>query len=921
MAAIQRHIVSGILLILVLALSVSAQESGERLYEYEFRGESLVEVLDYIALDTNIDLVYDPQFVNGIYVYQRIRQHSIPDLLSQLLSEYGLDYITLSSGTIVVISSSRDLPAYGEISGKIVDAVTGDPLPGATILIADAGGGTMSNRMGNFKIPNVITGKHQIIISYIGYASEYRTIEIEPDRQAHQNIELNPDRLSISPLVVKAHRPLLPSNQSRHSLENDSDFSTPGATHSPIRNLSLVSGIQHGLPLKDIHLQGSHQGEHRITYDGIPIYNPYSFGQLFSSFSPLAVGNVTINKAGYDVRDGSQLAGLIQLTNDLPYTENQNFIGRLDPLSINLRGDGSIPIGGDKSIQAMVALRSSYWDVIENPRMSQLLKSWDVIDPLIADQYLDDEWNPLDYNPFSHGSDIKFYDIHSALRYRIDNYSELNASLYIAENSIQTRLTQLNPNEDENERFLFSSDTHEWSNIAAQVSWNMSISPRWDLDLQSAYSANTFKHQNIFGFMSMNPFLSDNLYRTLSSSTGMEDSSFRIPIDIDGNQIQHFITKADAVTYLNPNYTLYTGLQVERVFSEVDISDAAFLSTNSSQTSTFTGGYVHANHQLNYNWRLTYGTRLTFISSANSVFPEPRFSIQYDKPDASIGYWSVRLAGGLYRQFINEFRITNTGATTVVPDVTMWSHADESAIPKSYQITGSLLIEPVSESSISIDSYYKWQPVTNITSYRNLISGTEFDRSDIRAFAGTTKSEIFGAGVRFIQTFKDWNLRASAGYDYTYNQIDFSDQFGKKMMSPWNEPHRAQFRLLYRISPSVSALTVWQGVWGRAWAYRQSYYNFIQPIGGDQLTGLNLNSPDNDELPPFQQIDLTVIYQPKLKSADLEFRLELINLLNRRNSIEKYLLPIPGDNETTLFEVRERLLPGFYPSVSLQIKL
>lgn len=166
MTAIQRHIVSGILLIFILAMSVSAQERvGERLYEYEFRGESLVKVLDHIALDTNIDLVYDPMLVNGIYVYQRIRQHSIPGLLSQLLSEYGLDYITLSSGTIVVISSSRDLPAYGEISGKIVDAVTGDPLPGATILIADAGGGTMSNRMGNFKIPNVITGKHQIIIS------------------------------------------------------------------------------------------------------------------------------------------------------------------------------------------------------------------------------------------------------------------------------------------------------------------------------------------------------------------------------------------------------------------------------------------------------------------------------------------------------------------------------------------------------------------------------------------------------------------------------------------------------------------------------------------------------------------------------------------------------------------------------------
>lgn len=921
MTAIQRHIVSGILLLLILAMSVSAQESGERLYEYEFRGESLVEVLDHIVLDTNIDLVYDPLLVNRIYVYQRIRQHSIPGLLSQLLSEYGLDYITLSSGTMVIVKSPREEPAYGIIAGKIVDNETGEPLPGASIMLADASGGTSSNRAGFFSLNKVMSGTHQVIVSYLGYESSYKTIDVKPNESVRERIELKLKQYNVSPIVVEAHRPMLPTGNNP-VVNNSDELSPTGMINSPIRNLNLVPGVQYGLPMQDLHLQGSHQGEHRITLDGVPIYNPYSFGHLFSSFSPFAIGNVKLHKAGFGVQEGSQMAGLVELSNDLSFSGKNSLLMQSDLLSSNLRGDMSFPLRNNRKLKTMAALRTSYWDFYQNPALDQMLSDWNVIDPLLASRQLDEVWDPSRYLPHYQNSDVSFLDIHAATTYQPNEFNSLTASFYLAENSVKTLLLNINPEETSDRRFIYSVDNHEWSNFAWQLQWNKMISPRLDLHLQTYYTQNIFSHRNALGFSTVTPLTSEEFFRSLASAFDSgPDTGFVLPEQIDGNRIQHFTTKGDLSYSFSPAFSTDAGLKVERVFSKVELAENTYLGTNTDQLSTILSGYLQNNHNLAGNWKLDYGSRLTYLNTSNKIYAEPRFSLQYDQPESKLGYWSARIAGGLYRQFVNEFRVTNTGATSIVPDFTIWSHSDESSIPKAYHLTGSIIIEPSAQTTLNLEGFYKWQPVSNITSYQNLLTGDNLDRAEIRAFAGTTEMTILGAGVRISHYFNDFKTRLIAGYDYSFNRMDHNEQFGRSLTTPWNEPHRAQLRLLYRPLSNLTVLAKWQGIWGRNWAYRQSYYNYLRTESTQESVRLLFENPELDKLDAFLQTDLSFIYQPEVTFADMEFRIELINLLNRRNSIEKYLVPIPGDNDTTLFEVRERLLPGFYPSLSIQIKL
>lgn len=910
-------------LTLTFALSRTATgQEGRKNITFEFRGESLSVALDQIISKTDIDLVYDPQLTKNVNIYKRISAQNADELLRLLLKDHQLDYITLSSGTYVIVKSVKEGPIYGTFAGKVVDARTGEPLPGATVMLADASGGTSTNRSGNFSINKLLTGTHQIIFSYVGYEPVSKTIEIRPNREVTERISLNQEPVDVLPVVVEAHRAQIPYHQNS-SVDTDTEWEPVGAMKDAIRNLSLISGIQYGLPLTDLHLQGGQHSEHRILLDGTPVYNAYSFGQMFSSFSPYAIGEIQLYKTGYGVQAGSQIAGLINLSHDLPATGAKSITLQGDPLSANLRGELSFSTDDDSSLNIMTALRTNFWDIYKNPTYKQTLQDWNVIDPLITNALADLDYDASFYAPIHHESYVKFFDYHLTGSYDIDDFNSISTSLYIAENTIETHL--LNQAENTSAApYLYASEGYKWNNLTSQVTWNQMISPRLDLSTQASYSTNQFQHQNRIG-TSGYPVYTQGFFAESLRNIALDEAGGRLPTQFDGNQIQHFILKTDGSYSISPHLLLQGGLQLDRVTSGIDISDLSYFPAHIDQSSTLLSTYLNTKYTFGSFWKIDWGSRFTYSVLSDQFFAEPRFSVQFDQPDSKLGYWSARLSGGLYRQFINEYQITNSGPTSLVPTFAIWSLSDEENIPKAWHLNGSYLVEPAEHTSFKVELFYKWQPVTTITSYSRLNSkeyqsaGRE-QINEIGAFAEATTMKVFGGGIKFDQSFLDSKLKMTAGYDYSHSEIDMDFQFGRKLPAPWNEPHRAQFRVLWRMLPDLAITTKWQGIWARSWAFRQSYYDFLRFRPEETSLPYSFDSPENDKLSPFQQVDLSFIYQPSLGAADLEMRVELLNLLNRKNTLEKYIQPIHSEGEIAGYEIRNRNLPGIHPSVSLQVK-
>ena len=902
-----------ILFLVFLPEILYSQQNEVSRYTFLFQGESLEEVLDITARASQSDLIYDPQMTNEVTIYKQIKNETFPDLLRQILKDVGLDYVILSTGTYVIIRRVEEEPLYGSYTGKVKDADTGEPLPGATVMLVDASGGTTTNRSGNFALPRLVNGPYQIVISYVGYKPVNQAINIEPGIHHREEIQLQPQPVDIAPVVVEAHQNRFQNRGAgRSNFDPESDFAVAGLPRDPIRALSLLPGIQYGLSMTGLNFQGGQPSEHRILLDGVPVYNPHNFGQLFSAFSPYAIGNIELHKAGFGVEEGSLISGALNMNHDITNSEETHGMIQADPLSINAKGDFYIPLKSS-GINVMTALRTNFWDLFQEPNLKRTLKEWDRIDPLITNQMFDLNEDASVYNPFLQRSDIHFFDYHLASKYEISPFSSFSASFYLADNAVTTELLDRADPESEVPPFLYGRDSYLWNNIIGQLSWESFVTPRLDMSVQASINSSTFSHK----------YRVETSQQPLGSFIGVEQELINnlpgeiLPIQIDGNRINHTTLRVDGSYSFTRRFKVDGGFQSEIVTTNVDINESFFLSAATRQHSRIFSSYLNIRHTPGNSWKITAGTRLTYLDDIKRLFGEPRASVQYDRPDSGIGYWSGKISGGVFRQFINQHDITNSGPTSIVPAFSIWSLAGSTDIPIAYHLAGSFLVELTPTMSIRMESFYKWQPKTTITSFSNLNSGELTARDEVSAFAEITSMQTFGTSLRINQSLFDKQIKLLAGYDYNYSRIDFTTQFGRKMPAPWNEPHRVQFRALWNISPSITLAGLWQGVWGRTWAFRQAYYDFLLFQDIDRFP---FDNPASDKLKPFQQADLSIIYRPVIRGTDFEFRLQFINIFDRQNTIDRGVVLQQDGELGNQFDSRERTLTGFHISSSIKIQ-
>ncbi|MCB1025669.1 MAG: TonB-dependent receptor, partial [Acidobacteria bacterium] len=68
----------------------------------------------------------------------------------------------------------------GGLTGRVIDDVTGNPLQGASVTIAGSALNAQTDRTGSFRLLRVPSGPQSLIISYLGYETVTKSVEIEP---------------------------------------------------------------------------------------------------------------------------------------------------------------------------------------------------------------------------------------------------------------------------------------------------------------------------------------------------------------------------------------------------------------------------------------------------------------------------------------------------------------------------------------------------------------------------------------------------------------------------------------------------------------------------------------------------------------------------------------------------------------------
>ena len=95
------------------------------------------------------------------------------------------------------------------IRGTVIDAVTGYPLIGATIIVSGTNppAGTITDPDGVFVLNNVPVGRQSLEISYIGYLS--RSVEnlfLTSAKEMVIQVQLEESTIEMEEVIVKANR-------------------------------------------------------------------------------------------------------------------------------------------------------------------------------------------------------------------------------------------------------------------------------------------------------------------------------------------------------------------------------------------------------------------------------------------------------------------------------------------------------------------------------------------------------------------------------------------------------------------------------------------------------------------------------------------------------------------------------------------
>lgn len=118
----------------------------------------------------------------------------------RLLKKVSLFFIfilALSLQTTILAQS-------GSIKGIVYDREAKSPLVGANIIIQGTSLGAASDLDGNYLINNLPAGRHQIVISYIGYNSDTVTITISANKVLERNFYVSANSIQGKTVVITA---------------------------------------------------------------------------------------------------------------------------------------------------------------------------------------------------------------------------------------------------------------------------------------------------------------------------------------------------------------------------------------------------------------------------------------------------------------------------------------------------------------------------------------------------------------------------------------------------------------------------------------------------------------------------------------------------------------------------------------------
>ncbi len=769
---------------------------------------------------------------------------------------------------------SQKLTLYGSVK----DALSGENLIGAVVIIKETNQVVAANKYGFYSIsPN--SGKCTIVCSYLGYSVFTKPIEIE--KSTKLDIELLPQIKSLDEVTVQGNKSTLNSTSvSKNVIGIKQIKSITSMTGEPdvLKSLQLLPGVQTaGEGSTNINVRGGSFDQNLIILDEAPVYNPSHALGFFSTFNTDALNNVSFYKGAFPAQYGGRLSSIVDITmkegNYKKYAANVG-IGLLAS-RLTLEG----PIAKDKA-SFIISGRYSY--------AGQTLN-------LLAGKLGRDVLGIWELRNFNDKNEINFYDLNAKFNYRINDKNHLYLSTYTGGD----RFYSYSLNND---------NSLNWGNTTSTLRWN--------------HIFNSSLFSNFTGYYS-------NYNYSYSINDDLKNFDWK-------SNIQEAGLKADFTAYLNSSNhirfgaaAVYHYFEPGRIMPRSDrssIKPYAMSHKNAVEVSAYISNEQKITDRLSIDYGLRYAgfinigkdtvfqyneekTRVTGFEAYKSGeivqfyhSLEPRISARYLLGNRN----SVKLAYGRTTQFLHLLSNSAFGLPTDV-----WMPPDKD-------------IRPQSSGQFVLGYYHSFNnnqyEFTSEVYYKNLRNIIDFkDNANLflnkHIVTQTLSGDGYAYGNEYMLEKKTGDLTGWVAYTFSKTQYQIDGVNNNVYFSPrWDIRHNLSITGNYQLNRK----------WSVSSTFKFSSGGFVTvPEGSFVYNGVSFSyysKRNGYQIEPYHRLDLSFTYKsPKndTRKWKSEWVFGIYNVYEQKNI---YILFARQEGDMTSSQFTKMYLFGIVPSITYNLK-
>lgn len=197
----------------------------------------------------------------------------------------------------------------GKIAGKVIDKDTGDPLPGANVVIVGTTMGAATNLNGEYFIINVPVGVYKVKASMMGYKELEKTdVRVIQDLTTTVNFELEPTVLLGEVVTVVSERPMVKA---------DATASTREVRGEEVMIMPKVDTFEEAISLQagvvgTSNIRGGRWTEVAYMVDGMSVKDPL-LGGIGAKINRNAIKEVMLLTGGFSAEYGQAMSGVVNV--------------------------------------------------------------------------------------------------------------------------------------------------------------------------------------------------------------------------------------------------------------------------------------------------------------------------------------------------------------------------------------------------------------------------------------------------------------------------------------------------------------------------------------------------------------------------------------------------------------------------------